>query len=494
MNNDASMMSRDQMLERPLPNSAEAERAILGAIILDNALAAQAYAKMKSEMFYVPTHRYIFDAMSALMLREVEINPITIGEELRRKGYNEAVGGQTFVSNLTYGLPHFANINHYAKIVRDKYMLRLLVKKLNTVTSSILEEEDLPEELLKSAEREVVTLVRSYDVDRDVGRKSFRKVAEKVKEIFANWKAGKTYALRTGIPELDAKLRYGGLSKGDLIYVGAPPSRGKTALVLQIAINVAKRGHRVLIFSLEMKDTSLFMRALAGEAWVEGWKIRPDMFEYEDTVNRLRSSFETVAELKIDVDDMTRSLAQFIVTTRDAVQNDETELVIGDYLQLFEHEEKSQSREREVAKISSTMKATFKSLNIPGIVTTQLTIDASMNNKKPELENMRDSKQLGMDADVVLFPYGAAIGDEDKDGVRQMKIFCAKQREGQAGWEIDVDFDTNHQRFFTSQMYNDEQQERRLRGELAAAQEVEAEIVASDVVIDATLDDINFNE
>ncbi|MBD0324803.1 MAG: replicative DNA helicase, partial [Pyrinomonadaceae bacterium] len=127
--------AREQLLERPLPNSADAERAILGAIILDNALISQAIELLKPEDFYVPSHRRVFLAMISLFERGSEINPILIAEELRREGEVESVGGLTFISNLTYGLPHFANITHYAKIVRDKSMLRQLIKATNKITS-----------------------------------------------------------------------------------------------------------------------------------------------------------------------------------------------------------------------------------------------------------------------------------------------------------------------------------------------------------------------
>src|SRR3954469_24691025 len=144
--------ARDQLIERPLPSSPESERAILGAIILDNSLISQAIELLRPEDFYVPSHRRIFLAMIALFEHGSEINPILIAEELKRDGTVESVGGLTFISNLTYGLPHFANIAHYAKIVRDKSMLRQLVKVCNKVTSEALEEEDEAGIILDRAE------------------------------------------------------------------------------------------------------------------------------------------------------------------------------------------------------------------------------------------------------------------------------------------------------------------------------------------------------
>src|SRR6476469_3160015 len=146
---------REQALERSLPNSAEAERAILGGIVLDNGLISQAIELLRSEDFYVPSHRRIFIAMIALFERGAEINPILIGEELKKESALESVGGFTFITNLTYGLPHSTNIVHYAKVVRGKSMLRQLIKASNKITQEALEEEDEPEIILDHAKRAI---------------------------------------------------------------------------------------------------------------------------------------------------------------------------------------------------------------------------------------------------------------------------------------------------------------------------------------------------
>jgi len=149
---------REQPFERALPNSSEAERAILGAILLDNGLISQAIEQLRPEDFYVPSHRRIFVAMIALFERGAEINPILIGEELKKENALEAVGGVSFITNLTYGLPHSTNIAHYAKVVRGKSMLRQLVKTSNKITQEALAEEDEPEIILDHAEQAIFQL------------------------------------------------------------------------------------------------------------------------------------------------------------------------------------------------------------------------------------------------------------------------------------------------------------------------------------------------
>jgi replicative DNA helicase len=216
--------TRDQLLERPLPNSAESERAILGAIILDNALVNQAIELLKPEDFYVPAHRRTFLAMVALSERGSEINPILVGEELRRDGALESVGGLTFITNLTYGLPHFANIAHYAKLVRDKSLLRQLVKVANKVTSEALEEEDEAQIILDHAEQMIFALA---DERTRQGFAHIKPVAdellEKVQEMAG--RSAMLTGLTTGFNELDTMTS--GLQPADLIVIAARPSMGK---------------------------------------------------------------------------------------------------------------------------------------------------------------------------------------------------------------------------------------------------------------------------
>src|SRR5947199_703558 len=224
MANFVAETTRDQMLERPLPNSAEAERAILGAIILDNALVSQAIEQLRPEDFYVPSHRRIFLAMIALFERGSEINQITIAEELRRDGEIESVGGVTYITNLMVGLPHFANIAHFSKIVRDKSMLRQLVKACNKIASEALEEEDEAEIILDHAEQAIFALA---DERTRQGFMHVKPVADSLLEHVQEM-AGRSAmltGLTTGFNDLDQMTS--GLQSSDLIIIAARPSMGK---------------------------------------------------------------------------------------------------------------------------------------------------------------------------------------------------------------------------------------------------------------------------
>jgi replicative DNA helicase len=224
MANFGADSARDQMLERPLPNSAEAERAILGAIMLDNALVTQAIEQLRPDDFYVPSHRRIFVAMVALFERGSEINQILIAEELRRDGEIESVGGLSFITNLMHGLPHFVNIGQFSKLVRGKSTLRQLVKACNKITSEALEEEDEPEIILDHAEQAIFALA---DERTRQGFSHVKPIADAMLEHVQEM-AGRSAmltGLTTGFNELDTMLS--GLQPSDLIVVAARPSMGK---------------------------------------------------------------------------------------------------------------------------------------------------------------------------------------------------------------------------------------------------------------------------
>ncbi|MEJ7616041.1 MAG: replicative DNA helicase [Pyrinomonadaceae bacterium] len=216
--------TRDQLLEKPLPHSAESERAILGAVILDNGLVNQAIELLKPDDFYVQSHRRVFQAMTALSERGAEINSILLGEELRRDAVLDQVGGLTFITNLTYGLPHFSNIGLFAKIVRDKSMLRQLIRATNKITSEALEEEDEAEVILDHAEQAIFALA---DERTRQGFTHVKPIAdtllEKVQEMAG--RSAMLTGLATGFTELDSMTS--GLQPSDLIIVAARPSMGK---------------------------------------------------------------------------------------------------------------------------------------------------------------------------------------------------------------------------------------------------------------------------
>src|ERR1044072_7404690 len=246
--------TREQMLERPLPHSAEAERAILGAIVLDNSFVNQAVELLRPEDFYIRAHQFVFPAMIALSDRGSEINPILAGEERRREGALEQVGGIAFISELTYGLPHFTNVAAYAEVVRGKSLMRQLVRVANKVTSEALEEEDEPQQILDHAEQMIFALA---DERTRQGFAHVKPIAAQLLEHVQEM-AGRSAmltGLTTGFNELDSMTS--GLQPSDLIVVAARPSMGKTSFALTLAQNAAIHAQAVGgVFSRSEEHTS----------------------------------------------------------------------------------------------------------------------------------------------------------------------------------------------------------------------------------------------
>ncbi len=427
-------LTRDQLLERPLPHSAESERAILGAIILDNGLVNQAIELLRPEDFYIRAHNFVFRAMIGLSERGGEINPILLGEELRREGVLEQVGGITFVSELTYGLPHFTNISHYAKVVRDKSLLRQLVKVSNKITSEALEEEDEAQVILDHAEQMIFALA---DERTRQGFAHVKPVAdqllEKVQEMAG--RAVMLTGLTTGFSELDNMTS--GLQPSDLIIVAARPSMGKTSMCLTIAQNAAiQAGAVVGVFSLEMSKESLVMRMLCSEGRVDAHRFRSG-FLSRDEWARLAGALGTLAETKIFIDDTPgiSVLEMRAKSRRLAAEQKRLDLIIVDYMQLMSGSSRRvESRQQEVSQISRELKGLAKELNVPLIALSQLSrAPEARSDHRPQLSDLRESGSLEQDADVVAFIFREEQYNRTEENAGIAELIISKQRNGPTG-------------------------------------------------------------
>ncbi|HEV2707035.1 MAG TPA: replicative DNA helicase [Pyrinomonadaceae bacterium] len=426
--------TREQMLERPLPHSAESERAILGAIILDNALVNQAIELLKPDDFYIRAHQFVFRAMISLSERGAEINPILLGEELRREGVLEQVGGIAFVSELTYGLPHFNNVAAYAKMVRGKSLLRQLVRVANKVTSEALEEEDEPEIILDHAEQMIFALA---DERTRQGFAHVKPVAdqllEKVQEMAG--RSAMLTGLTTGFTELDTMTS--GLQPSDLIIVAARPSMGKTSLCLTLAQNAAVQAGAVVgVFSLEMSKESLVMRMLCSEGRVDAHRFRSG-FLSRDEWARLAGALGTLAETKIFIDDTPgiSVLEMRAKARRLAAEQKRLDLIVVDYLQLMSgSSRRSESRQQEVSQISRELKGLAKELNVPLVALSQLSrAPESRTDHRPQLADLRESGAIEQDADVVAFIYREEQYTRTEENAGLAELIIAKQRNGPTG-------------------------------------------------------------
>ncbi len=445
---------REQTFERSLPNSSEAERAILGAIILDNGMISPAIELLKPEDFYVPSHRRIFVAMTALFERGAEINPILIGEELKKDNALETVGGVSFVTNLTYGLPHATNITNYARVVRGKSLLRRLIKTANKITNEALEEEDEPEIILDHAEQAIFELA---DERIRQGFVHVKPVAEALLDKIQEMEGRKVVltGLTTGFAELDEKTS--GLQRSDLVIVAARPSIGKTSFALMLAQNAAiQTGAVVGIFSLEMSKEALVMRMLCSQGNIDAQRFRNGFLSRAEWA-QIAKSLGTLADTRIFLDDTPgiTVLEMRAKARRLAVEQKGLDLIVVDYLQLMSGSAKRfESRQQEVSLISRELKGLAKELNVPLVALSQLSrAPESRSDHRPQLADLRESGALEQDADLVAFLYREEMYKspeerqnmpEDKKNVAE--LILAKQRNGPTG-TIELRFVPSSMRF-----------------------------------------------
>lgn len=445
---------RDQAFERALPNSSEAERAILGAVLLDNGLISQAIEQLRPEDYYVPSHRRIFLAMIALFERGAEINPILIGEELKKENALESVGGISFITNLTYGLPHSTNILHYAKVVRGKSMLRQLIKSANKITQEALAEEDEPEIILDHAEHAIFQLADERIRQGFMHVKPIaEQLLEKVQEM--EGRAAVLTGLNTGFPDLNQMTS--GLQRADLIILAARPSMGKTSFALTLAENAAiEAGAVVGIFSLEMSKESLVMRMLCSQSNVNAQKFRNGFLSRLEWA-QIAKSLGVLADTKIFIDD-TPGLTVLELRAkarRLAAEQKRLDLIIVDYLQLMSGSSKrAESRQQEVSQISRELKGVAKELDVPLIALSQLSrAPESRSDHKPQLSDLRESGALEQDADLVAFIFREAQykSQEEKEAMTDQQLgvtelIIAKQRNGPTG-VVNLFFNSSSMRF-----------------------------------------------
>ncbi|MDQ3806161.1 MAG: replicative DNA helicase [Acidobacteriota bacterium] len=426
--------TRDQLLERPLPHSPEAERAVLGAVILDNAVVNQAIELLRPEDFYQRAHQFVFRAMIGLSERGSEINPILLGEELRREGALEQTGGIAFISELTYGLPHFTNVAAYAKVIKDKSLMRQLVKVANKITSEALEEEDEAQVILDHAEAMIFALA---DERTRQGFAHIKPVAdqllEKVQEMAG--RSAMLTGLATGFSELDTMTS--GLQPSDLIIVAARPSMGKTSLCLTLAQNAAiQAGAVVGIFSLEMSKESLVMRMLCSEGRVDAHRFRSGYLSRDEWA-RLAGALGTLADARIYIDDTPgiSVLEMRAKCRRLAAEQKRLDLVVVDYLQLMSGSSRRvESRQQEVSQISRELKGLAKELNVPLVALSQLSrAPEARSDHRPQLSDLRESGSIEQDADLVGFIYREEQYNRTEENAGIAELIIAKQRNGPTG-------------------------------------------------------------
>jgi replicative DNA helicase len=423
--------------ERTLPHNLEAERSVLGAILLHNDAFNLAAEVIDSVDFFRDAHRRIFDKMVKLAERGDAIDLVTLKEELGRAGDLDAVGGPAYITALVDGVPRSSNIEHYARIIKEKATLRNLIFSANKILSTAYEGEEEADVILDQAEHAIFAI--ADDKIRD-GFVSLRDLAQTSLDTIEKLHARKE--LVTGVPTgfTDLDEMTSGLQPSDLIIVAARPSMGKTSLVLNMAQHVGTRTDMTVgMFSLEMSKEQLFLRMLTAEARIDAHRLRGGFLGERDW-GKLSQAIGTLSEAKIFIDDTPSiGVLEMRAKCRRLASEHGLNMVIVDYIQLMQGRGRFENRTLEVAAISRSLKGLAKELNVPIVVLSQLSrAPESRADHRPQLSDLRESGALEQDADVVIFIYREdqyadknAPPATDAQGVAELII--GKQRNGPTG-------------------------------------------------------------
>jgi replicative DNA helicase len=423
------MKQLETALDRLPPQNIEAEQSVLGSILLENEAIASVIEVLTPDDFYRNSHKKIFLAMRDLYEKNEPIDLITLTDQIKRKDQLEEIGGASYLSSIVSQIPTSANIIYHSKIVKEKSMLRKLIRTATEIVSMSYEEGTEVNELLDRAETKVFSL----------SEKMMRGTLFHVKDILKDTieKVDRLYnkkelitGLPTGFTDLDELTT--GFQEGDLVVVGARPGMGKTAFCLNIAAHVGiEIKVPVAIFSMEMSNELVVLRMICSEAEVDSKSVRSGYHSKED-YRKLVNAAGRLAEATIFIDDGFNSVLEMRAKARRLKSEHGLGLIIVDYLQLMRGEGSHIAREQVISEISRSMKALAKDLKVPVIVISQLNRSCEQrgDNKRPIIADLRESGAIEQDADTILFLYRDDYykARNAEPGVAELNV--AKQRNG----------------------------------------------------------------
>ncbi len=434
------MAVSDITLKKTLPHSADAERAVLGAILLDNLLFDQAATTLQMDDFHLQAHRIIFTSMTKLASGQKAIDAVTLRSELKKGDHLLEIGGASYISSLLDGVPRLANIDHYANIVKEKAVQRKLIHAAYKILEQNFTDDLDGPALLEEAERSI------FEVSQQRISTGFTKLEHLLPDTYRQIQSfydQKTLitGIESGYSDLDRMTC--GFQQTDLIIIAARPGVGKTSLALNIAQNAALSQKSVGIFSLEMSDFQVVTRLLCSKARIDSHKLRSGRLSKGDWTE-LAAAMGDLDRANIFIDD---SAGTSIMEMRSRARRLKAEygldLLIVDYLQLMSPSggsKRSDNREREISAISRSLKALAKELSIPVIALSQLSRAPEQRRGRqigrPQLSDLRESGAIEQDADVVIFIYREDLykkGEDLEEEPGVAEIIVAKQRNGPTG-------------------------------------------------------------
>ncbi len=427
-------MTLDVSSHKLPPQNVEAEQSVLGGILIENDAINKVLEILTPEDFYRDAHRRIYNALINLSARDEPADLITLTNELRKIDQLDAAGGASYIASLIDSVPTAANIEYYARIVKEKSILRQLIQTSTEIITESYQDRSDVESFLDEAERSI------FQISENRVRPSFYPIRDIVKQSFKTLeRLYEKKELVTGVPsgfkELDQMTA--GFQPSDLIIVAGRPSMGKTAFCLNVAQYAAiEKRTPVAVFSLEMSKEQLVIRLLCSEAHVEGTRLRTG-FLSEGDWPRLTIAAGNLSEAPIFIDDTAAlSVLELRAKARRLKADQGLGMVIIDYLQLMRGRARAESRQQEISEISRSLKAVAKELNIPVIAVSQLSRKTEeRTGMRPQLSDLRESGAIEQDADLILFLYRDEVYNRSEDNPNRGKaeMIIGKQRNGPTG-------------------------------------------------------------
>jgi replicative DNA helicase len=418
--------------QRIPPHNLDAEQSVLGSMLLDKEAVAAASEVLQGEDFYSDAHKEIYEAILDTYDQGKPVDLVTLAEALRQRGSLEAVGGGTYISDLSMSVPSTANVRYYIRIIEEKSILRKLISASNEIIKESYEASEDLDIIIDHAEKKI------FDISQKKNKQSFESIKtilletySKIEEMSKN--KGRITGVPTGFRDFD--MRTSGLNPSDFVLIAARPSMGKTSFAMNIAQNAAVRYKvPVAIFSLEMAKDQLAQRMLSSEANVELQKVRTGDLSEEDWI-KLVNAATPLSQAPIFIDDTPGVTAMEVRSkARRLKMEHNLGLIVIDYLQLMSGRGKTESRQQEVSEISRSLKALARELQVPVVALSQLSRGPeARQDHRPMLSDLRESGAIEQDADLVVFLYRDEYYNPDTEKKNIAEAIIAKQRNGPTG-------------------------------------------------------------
>ena len=418
--------------ETALPHNLEAERSILGAILIRNDAFNVAAELIDADDFFRDAHRRVFDKMVDLNERGQAIDLVTLRDELSRSGDLDPVGGPAYISSLADGVPRSTNVEHYARIVKERATLRNLIAAANRIEAEAYAAREDASLILDRAEQEIFSIAEGRIHSGFVPLGELAEAGFSTIERLQSVQSAVT-GVPTGFADIDEMTA--GLQPADLVIVAARPSMGKTAFALNIGAHVGTNSKRTVgVFSLEMSKEQLFMRMLTSAAQIDSHRFRTGLLTESD-YGRLSDAMSVLSDARVYIDDTPSiGVLEMRAKSRRLQAEHGLDLLIIDYLQLMQGRGRFENRNQEIASISRSLKALAKEIDVPVVALSQLSrAPESRGDRRPQLSDLRESGALEQDADVVMFIFREDMYDETPENANVAEIIIGKQRNGPTG-------------------------------------------------------------